>query len=130
MKYIKYLALCIFIFIITIIAIIMYFLRDMCGNEIYKEYSSPNKLLKAIVFRRDCGATTGYTTELSIINFNESLDNTNGNIYMIKGIPKDVAPYVYWEDNNKLIINAPLSGLEYKAESSFGWFSDIKIEYK
>ncbi len=49
---------------------------------------------------------------------------------MIKGIPEDVAPYVYWENNNKLIINRPLSGLEYKAESNLGWFSDIEIEYK
>jgi len=36
-------------------------LPDMCGNEIYSVVVSPNKKHKAVLFQRDCGATTGFS---------------------------------------------------------------------
>lgn len=48
---------------------------DMCANEIIEEIPSPNKGFKAVIFTRDCGATTGYSTQLSIIDNSANLDN-------------------------------------------------------
>jgi hypothetical protein len=61
------------------IGLFLYTADDMCKNIVYKEYASPNAQLKAVVFARDCGATTGFSTQVSILDFDESL-KSNGNI--------------------------------------------------
>lgn len=129
MKFMKYLVLSLLASIGIIIAIFIYFSGSMCHNVVYKEYLSPNKLLKAIVFQRDCGATTSFSTHISIIDFDKSIKNTQGNIYITKGVPKDIIIHIYWQDNDKLVLQVP-RGSEYKAENNFGWFNNIKIEYK
>lgn len=69
-------------------------LFPFCGNDIVSELPSPDKRFKAVVFQRDCGATTGFSTQISIIPFNEKLgDDSGGNIFVAN-------------DNNG---NAPLS---------------------
>jgi hypothetical protein len=52
----------------------------MCGNQIIEEIPSPNKEFKAVIFTRDCGATTGYSTQLSIIKISANLENEGGNV--------------------------------------------------
>ena len=37
-----------------------------CGNDLVKEVPSPNGKMKAVVFQRDCGATTGFSTQISL----------------------------------------------------------------
>ena len=54
--------------------------KDMCGNEILSELPSPDRNLKAITFQRDCGATTGFSTQLSVLKSSETLPNEPGNI--------------------------------------------------
>jgi len=54
---------------------------SMCGNQVLQEIPSPDKKLKAVVFQRDCGATTGFSTQLSIIKANEKLPNSKGNVF-------------------------------------------------
>jgi hypothetical protein len=55
---------------------------DMCANEPFADLPSPDGTLKAIVFRRDCGATTGFSTQVSIIGASESLPNRGGNLFV------------------------------------------------
>lgn len=62
---------------------------DMCGNEINIELVSPDKKHKAIIYQRDCGATTGFSTQISIIKRNEKLPNKNGNVLTSVGHPSD-----------------------------------------
>ncbi len=107
----------------------MYFAGGMCGNQIHKEYLSPDKSLKAIVFQGDCGATTSFTTQISILEANEELENENGNIFIIKGQPNDVAPILNWKNNNELNIQRSLNGEEHRAKDNFGWFNLIKVTY-
>jgi hypothetical protein len=52
----------------------------MCDNELLSEVMSPGAKLKAVVFERDCGATTGFSTQVSIIAANASLKNEPGNV--------------------------------------------------
>lgn len=42
-------------------------LPGLCANEVLDERLSPDGSLKAVVFERDCGATTDYTTQVSIV---------------------------------------------------------------
>jgi hypothetical protein len=42
-------------------------LMDPCGNEIVARTSSPGGAHEAIVFERDCGATTRWSTQVAII---------------------------------------------------------------
>jgi hypothetical protein len=47
-------------------------LIDPCGNEVISEVSSPNGEYRAIVFERDCGATTDFSTQVSVLRKSES----------------------------------------------------------
>ena len=73
--------------IITIIgAVYMYIvwgLDDMCENEIVEELQAPNKKFKAVIFIRDCGATTGYSTQVSILESSDQLGNHPGNTFIL-----------------------------------------------
>lgn len=55
----------------------------MCDNEIIKEVYSPDKQYKAIIFERDCGATTGTSSQLSILKANKELENEVGNTFVV-----------------------------------------------
>lgn len=104
--------------------------RGMCGNDIYKEYVSPNRKLKAVVFQRDCGATTGFSTQISVMAAKDDLKNEAGNTYIIDGHPSEAAPKLFWRNNNELIIYKPINGSEYKAEKSWGYLNKVNIIYE
>ena len=53
-----------------------------CGNEILGSLYSPTKLLKAVVFQRDYGATTGFSIQISIMPANIALPNEGGNVFV------------------------------------------------
>lgn len=44
---------------------------DPCGNEVISEEYSPNPEFRAVVFQRDCGATTGFSTHVSVLATNQ-----------------------------------------------------------
>jgi len=127
-KILNTIALLLIVAIIAIVGACNYIADDMCGNEIHKEYLSPNGSLKAVVFQRDCGATTGFSTQISILNANEKLDNEVGNIFIIKGDPNSVAPILSWKSNTQLHIEHRLDGSEFKAKKSFG-LNRVEIQY-
>lgn len=54
---------------------------DMCGNQVLAEYPSPSGKLKAVVFERDCGATTGFSTHVSILPVGNALENEGANLF-------------------------------------------------
>jgi hypothetical protein len=58
---------------------------DPCGNEVSQTVVSPSGRLKAVVFNRDCGATTGFSTQVSIIPSSESLPGEGGNTIVLDG---------------------------------------------
>jgi hypothetical protein len=77
---------------------------NMCGNTIGYEEKSPGGKLKAVVFERDCGATTGFTTEVSIIPGNVTLQNQSGNLFIAKG---DLAIRLDWKSDGELVLTYP-----------------------
>src|SRR5262245_58728358 len=44
---------------------------DSCGNDVLARVPSPTGSRQAIVFERDCGATTGFSTQISIVGRDE-----------------------------------------------------------
>ena len=57
-------------------------LAGACRNEILGSHYSPTKQLKAVVFQRDCGATTGFSIQISIMPANIALPNEGGNVFV------------------------------------------------
>lgn len=70
---------------LAIAVIFIYPGDDMCGNKIYFEALSPDKEHKVVVFHRDCGATTGFSTQISIVGVKDDLKDKSGNIFIING---------------------------------------------
>jgi hypothetical protein len=77
---------------------------NMCGNYIYQEIPSPDGQYKVIVFQRDCGATTGFSTQVSILGAAQELSNVSGNIFIIDGHPDYTNVQVKWEGDQAVTI--------------------------
>jgi hypothetical protein len=52
-----------------------------CGNDILAELPSPDNQRRAVIFQRNCGATTGFNTEVSILRGSSRLGNEAGNAF-------------------------------------------------
>jgi len=112
-------------FIFDILAI------DMCKNSIFKELNSPDNRLKAVVFQRDCGATTGFNTQISILSKDKKLNNeSTGNILILDGKADESISIVNWKNNQELHIKYNKNKRIYKIEKRFGWINPIKIIYQ
>lgn len=55
---------------------------SMCENTVLKTVISPNKKQKLVVFARNCGATTDFSTQISIIDADDKLPNDPGNVFV------------------------------------------------
>jgi hypothetical protein len=88
------------------VALFIYFLfpsvDDLCANDNLVETVSPNGQLKAVTFRRDCGATTAYSTHVSILPVSHRLPNEAGNVFVQSREPIVV---VWWLDDHHLSIS-------------------------
>ena len=126
------------IFILAIFIGILYFTfqpNEMCRNHLIESKFSPNKQFKVLIFSRDCGATTGYSTQISIVEFDEKLEqNDGGNIFIadynhgeaiMNGEIINVNPK--WIDNENLIIEYDKKARIFKNENSE---NGIKIIYR
>ena len=55
---------------------------DPCGNSVLLELPSPDKQWTAVLFERDCGATTSYSTQVSLVSRERTLPSEAGNIFV------------------------------------------------
>ena len=106
-------------------------LENICDNKISKDISSPDKKLKAVIFTRDCGATTGYSSQLSIIDYSDKLEDEKGNVLIISD--KEVGEETggadlnaEWNGNNELIIYFNLEAETFKKKD---YIDGVKITY-
>ena len=129
----------VFIIIISSIFIGILFLRfkpnEICGNHIIDSKFSPNKKYKLLIFSRDCGATTGFSTQISIIDSNEILEQKDtGNVFIADddhGKAKTKGEIINlntrWINNENLVIEYPKNARIYKNDDSE---KGINIIYK
>ena len=66
----------------VLVAAFWYLGPSMCGNEVVAQYPSPNGLERLVVFQRDCGATTGFSTQASILPIGKGLKDDSGNVFI------------------------------------------------
>jgi hypothetical protein len=87
----------------------------LCANHVVKEIGSPNGPFKAVVFERDCGATTDFSTQVSVLASGEKPANERGNVFIADGnrgkVPVDsngaINLTVVWKDAGQLEIGYP-----------------------
>jgi hypothetical protein len=53
-----------------------------CVNTIQGRLASPDGRHQLVVFERDCGATTDYSTQVSVLGAGEALPDEPGNVYI------------------------------------------------
>ncbi len=94
---------------------------DICGNEIVHKKTSPKGDKVAYIFQRDCGATTGISYQLSLIDVDEKLHNKSGNAFV-----SDDEFQVKWVNNKILRVYYNESVETYEMDKRVGW---TKIEY-
>jgi hypothetical protein len=66
-----------------IVAIIApYFFNDLCDNEVLMVKQSTQGTMKAVIFSRNCGATTDDNIQVSLLDKDETLRNESGNLFI------------------------------------------------
>jgi hypothetical protein len=96
---------------------------DPCGNEVSQTVVSPSGRLKAVVFNRNCGATTGFNTQVSILPAAAALPDDGGNTLILGGA---VPLKVEWRSDATLRLNGVGAARLYKQEHAV---AGVSIRY-
>lgn len=128
LKFLKTNKLYIVITVLGIIAVFMagryalnWLAADLCGNEIVRELTSPNNEKVAYIFTRNCGATTGVSFQLSILDSGDKLPNASGNTFV-----SDKGFDIQWLSDKELRVGYDKSSESNKMRKSI---NRTKIEY-
>jgi hypothetical protein len=122
---VKLLAFASIVFILICCLLLWFVSGFLCENEVFQEIYSPNGVHKAVVFQRNCGATTDYSTQISILAADKLPHNT-GNIFIIKGAPDWTRVQVEWLDDRSILVTHADSYRTFKAET---WYWFFTIDY-
>src|SRR4051812_33735603 len=57
----------------------------MCSDDVLSRNTSPDGTLVATLFRRDCGATTDYSTIVSVSGLSENFKDEKIRVFVAKG---------------------------------------------
>jgi len=108
---------------------------DPCANEEIQTITSPDGKHKAIVFQRDCGATTGFSTQVSLLRFSDRLPKSAGNTF-IADTDHGKAPAgpgggpdvnAQWTSGNELVVKYDKRARVFRFEESVG---GVTIRYE
>jgi hypothetical protein len=105
--------------------------KPLCSNRIIDDIQSPNKQYHAVVFQRDCGATTSFSTQVSLLHASDDVSG-GGNVFITdsRNSTADATAEVKvaWASNDRLIIRYPASSFRiFRQERNL---YDIAITYK
>lgn len=74
---------------------------NVCSDDIKGEADSPDRAVKATWFLRDCGATTDFSTIISLHKPSDGFRADSQIVFIAKG-PKQV--HLKWEDARHLLV--------------------------
>lgn len=133
---------------LAVVGVVLYFgvsllLAGDCGNEPISEIQSPDKSLKVIIFQRDCGATTGFSTQVSILPATRSLPNESGNA-LVADTDHGKAPsgpgggpevFAEWKSSRELVLRLHPSARTFGIDTTRpqkirvrdGWFGGTEV---
>ena len=85
-----------------------------CGNEVSQTLLSPDGAHKAVVFSRDCGATTGFSTQISVVGASQQLPDEAGNVLVLDD-KQNV--FLRWQNANTLIVSYPKGATSFNKQT-------------
>ena len=105
-----------------------------CGNRVVAAVPSPSGRVEAVIFTRDCGATTAFSTQVSLLKPGSSLRNESGNLFVADtnhgaaaGSPDGGATVlVRWLSEESLEVSYEPGARVFKAESTHG---GVRVQY-
>ena len=119
----------------VVVGAFWYFGPSMCGNEVVGRYPSPDGLKQLVVFERDCGATTGFSTQASILPAGKVLKNDQGNVF-ISDTDHGAAPSgpgggphldAHWQDSRTIVLSYHQLARVFRAVPEA---NGVRIQYK
>jgi len=97
--------------------------NDLCSNTELNRVTSPSGEYDAVIFSRNCGATTKEALHLSIMESGEKLDNSAGNVYTTYD-----RITVSWDDDRKITVDGSSEGDDvFQAKTKY---KQISIVYR
>jgi hypothetical protein len=95
--------------IVVAVLVVAYLAGDLafsglCGNEVISTSVAPGGEMKAVLFIRNCGATTDYSTQISVVRSTERLLNRSGNAFVSDLGPHDSKVLLDWTDAKTLVV--------------------------
>ena len=96
-----------------------------CGDEVISESVSPNGQLTAVVFDRNCGATTDYSTQVSLRSSTQPFDSKRQAPFLI--LEHRYKVVLSWRSQSKLVIHLPRGADVFRKELEKG---GISLEYE
>lgn len=107
---------------------------SMCGNQQTGSWASPDATRRVVVFRRDCGATTGFSTHVSLLGVGDPLPPGGGNVFVAdsdhgrapEGACGGPVVAVEWMSNQALTIRHHPEVRVFKKEVSA---ENVRVQY-
>ena len=108
--------------------------RHPCSNTSPSEFPSPNGKLKAVVFKRGCGAIPTYSTQVSILDRSAPFLNLSGNAFGAGPDPSaststpggGPAVHVLWQSTARLLVQHEKGARVFLRETEV---NGVRIEY-
>lgn len=105
--------------------------ENMCGVQLGAEALSSNQKLRAVIYQFDCGATTPFTTQVSILNPDEAIPYHGGNVFTAYGGSREGAwrgPFteIAWLSDTKLKVSYVSDAVIQERKKKY---KGIDIEY-
>lgn len=101
---------------------------DMCETSIFDRIASPDGRTQAVLFEIDCGATTGFNRQVSIVSSDTDLKEKNPalpkSFFAARGEPE---VGLTWLSAERLEVKYPESAETFRIESKS---KGVAIEYK
>lgn len=97
---------------------------SLCGSSDQHDVYSPDKTKKAIVYLYSCGATTGYTSVVTLANAHDTLEDTplTADVFRIKG--ENI--HLQWINNDHLHIDYNQSQKVFHSSKEF---NGVRIDF-
>lgn len=112
------------IVVILVGSLFIYLAQDLCASDIQSLIISPNGKFTAVVFQRDCGATTAFSIQVTIVPAGKKFPADGYPTFLvISGIQP---PDLKWVTNSEIEVYLPEGVRIYKNDTKAG---DISITY-
>lgn len=96
---------------------------SLCENQEVQRAASPSSEWVAVSFTRDCGATTGKSSQVSLIAKDAALLSEPGNVLILEA---EVPLQISWSPAGELLVHGSRHVKRFKEEAVV---SNVKVSY-